>query len=136
MYDLTRPHLKIVGKNQPGIIIQGGHAFEAGSRKPLGRVQDIMKDKANPKHDYKFCRECGGSFTSVSDLEEHFLRRHREVVLASVSRHAPKNIKGIWTPTDEMVEEEAKHLAKKDLEEDVKESTPEKPEKANWREKK
>lgn len=109
MYDLSKPHLKIVSKGSIALIIQNGLAFEHGSRKVMGKIEDMQKLLAPGNSE--LCKHCGGTFTDKPGLEFHFFKAHKDILIAAASRHAPKSHRGIWAPDDTMIREEARKAA-------------------------
>lgn len=143
-YDVTEPHKVLVGKGRTNLVVQGGQVFERGSHKHIGPASAIMNDSQHEKLGYKTCKICHGTQTSVELLEKHIYQSHRDQLIAKAQESAPKNIKGVWSPTEDMLQEEAAKLAgtgKKEKEEPEPETGAEtapqpKPKKGKaWREK-
>lgn len=140
-YDVTEPHKVLVGKGRTNLVVQNGQVYERGSHKHIGPASTIMNDPQHEKLGYKTCKVCHGTQTSVALLEEHIFKTHREQLIAEAQKSAPKNIKGVWSPTEDMLQEEAAKLAGSDKTAPEPEAGPEEKaetapkKKATWREK-
>lgn len=143
MYDLKRPHMVLRSPTQD-LIVQDGFVYERGSKKSLGSVEKhrVIFTGGNPE--IKFCKFCGGTFHTLEGFQEHVVKMHRDLLVSRASKRAPKDLGGTWTPSEEMVRDEADKLLAETVEADKPE--PEKdpeedPEKdgrrgkrKNWRE--
>lgn len=109
-YNLAEPHKKMVSRGMPSLIIQAGHVYEHGSRKHIGKVEDI-KDRLVGKTGNVICPLSGGTFTSKEALEKHLMTNYRDALVSIASKRAPKNIQGVWSPDEQMIKEEASKLA-------------------------
>ncbi|MFA5936687.1 MAG: C2H2-type zinc finger protein [Candidatus Paceibacterota bacterium] len=111
MYDLMKPHKRVVQQGKPTLILQDGLAYLFGSGECVGKI-DLQADfLLSGRKDYFLCKVCGGTFPRKERLEEHMLSQHRDILLAAVSARAPKVSEGTWSPSDEMLKKEASKVA-------------------------
>ena len=126
MYDLKKPHKMSVGLGKPPLIIQNGLVYHRGSGDCLGKVNAHAGHILSGSKSF-LCLECGGTFPKRESLEAHMYTAHRDMLMAAVSKKAPKTDDGAtWVPTEEMLKEEAKKMTDAQIaaQPEVKESQP------------
>lgn len=113
VFDLTRPHKKLVRHGKPSLIIQEGHAYEFGSKKYIGPISGNGALLGETKG-LIVCKLTGATFTNKEAYEKFLLKNQQSALIQAASKNAPKlnpEEEGNWTPSSAMLAKEASRIA-------------------------
>ena len=112
MYDLMKPHKRLVGLGKPPLIVQSGKVYHLNSGECLGAVSAFAEHILAGGKGF-LCITCGGTFPKRESLEKHMYEQHRDLLMSNVAKNAPKSESdegGTWVPSEDMLKTEAKRM--------------------------